>query len=62
LFANANLELQEFTCLNCAHLDRVYPIYQVHIPYAAKTLIQELMAMHIATRLKFDIKKDKHEL
>jgi len=39
LFANANLENQEFSCSNCSHLDKVYPIYQVHIPYAAKTLI-----------------------
>jgi hypothetical protein len=55
LFAQANLENQEFTCLNCSSLDHAFPIYQVNLPYAAKTLIQELIAMHIAPRLKFDL-------
>jgi DNA-directed RNA polymerase beta subunit len=33
-------------------------IYQVDIPYAAKQLLQELMAMHIVPKLYFAPKKN----
>lgn len=62
LFAQANLEKQEFTCLNCQDSNQNYTVYQVNIPYAAKTLIQELISMHIAPRLKFENQKTKHEI
>jgi DNA-directed RNA polymerase II subunit RPB2 len=48
--------------MNCQGLDKAHPIFQVHIPYAAKTLIQELISMHIAPKLKFDLEKGKHEI
>jgi len=49
LFAEANLEKQEFNCRACKRQTR---ISQVHIPYAAKLLFQELMTMNIAPRLQ----------
>lgn len=33
-------------------------ICQVPIPYAAKQLLQELMAMHVVPRLILDVKKN----
>ena len=33
-------------------------IYQVNIPYAAKQLLQELMAMHIVPKMYFAQKKN----
>jgi DNA-directed RNA polymerase II subunit RPB2 len=51
LFAMANLKRSVFKCLSCADGSRVS---QIHIPYAAKLLFQELMAMNIAPRLMTD--------
>ncbi len=52
LICQANLTEQRFECNNCTNTSN---IYQVKIPYAAKLLIQELMAMQLAPRLKTSI-------
>ncbi|KAG8760675.1 DNA-dependent RNA polymerase II [Serendipita sp. 396] len=48
LTAIANLKRQSFECRSCKNKTA---ISQIHIPYAAKLLIQELQAMNIAARL-----------
>jgi DNA-directed RNA polymerase II subunit RPB2 len=48
LFAVANLKRNTFMCSSCKDPSR---ISQITIPYAAKLLFQELMAMNIAPRL-----------
>jgi DNA-directed RNA polymerase II subunit RPB2 len=48
LFATANLKRNSFWCHACNESSR---ISQIHIPYAAKLLFQELMAMNIAPRM-----------
>ncbi|KAL9653030.1 hypothetical protein ABK040_015544 [Willaertia magna] len=48
LFAVANLKQQSFFCTACGNRTS---FCQVHIPYAFKLMIQELMAMNIAVRL-----------
>jgi len=48
LFATANLKKNAFMCNACKDPTR---ISQITIPYAAKLLFQELMAMNIAPRL-----------
>jgi len=66
LFAVANLKRNAFKCTACGDSTR---ISQITIPYAAKLLFQELMAMNIAPRLmtsasdkrdKVDIDYDKY--
>ena len=52
LFAEANVESQEFNCRLCG--ENCSGISQVYIPYACKLLFQELMAMHITPRINFD--------
>lgn len=44
----ANLKKNQFECRSCKNKTN---IYQIHIPYAAKLLFQELMAMNISPRL-----------
>ncbi|KAG7740569.1 hypothetical protein KL930_003851 [Ogataea haglerorum] len=44
----ANLKKNQFECKSCKNKTN---IYQIHIPYAAKLLFQELMSMNIAPRL-----------
>lgn len=44
----ANLKKNQFECRLCKNKTN---IYQIHIPYAAKLLFQELMAMNISPRL-----------
>lgn len=44
----ANLKKGQFECKSCKNKTN---IYQIHIPYAAKLLFQELMAMNITPRL-----------
>jgi DNA-directed RNA polymerase II subunit RPB2 len=47
----AKLKHNQFECRGCKNK---IDIYQIHIPYAAKLLFQELMAMNIAPRLYTD--------
>lgn len=49
LIAQANLAEHRYECKNCQD---TRSIVQVMIPYAAKLLIQELMAMQLAPRLR----------
>ncbi|QPG74030.1 DNA-dependent RNA polymerase II [Brettanomyces nanus] len=44
----ANLKKNQFECKSCKNKTN---IYQIHIPYAAKLMFQELMSMNIAPRL-----------
>ena len=48
LIAVANLRKDFFRCKRC---DSGSNVYQVHIPYAFKLLVHELMAMNLAPRL-----------
>lgn len=48
---NRNLTKQSFECRPCKNKTK---IAQVHIPYAAKLLFQELAAMNIASRMFTD--------
>eukprot|EP00178_Gracilaria_changii_P000678 TRINITY_DN10884_c0_g1_i1.p1 TRINITY_DN10884_c0_g1~~TRINITY_DN10884_c0_g1_i1.p1 ORF type:complete len:123 (-),score=7.41 TRINITY_DN10884_c0_g1_i1:25-393(-) len=55
LMAVANLTKNSYNCTYCR---KMTTIYQVNIPYAAKQLLQELMAMHIVPKLYFPPKKN----
>jgi len=58
LFAIANLKRTTFTCRRCQESSRVS---QIHMPYAAKLLFQELMAMNIAPRMMTDASVEHNE-
>lgn len=62
LMAVANLTKNQYNCTYCKKvlifLTQTTKIYQVNIPYAAKQLLQELMAMHIVPKLFFPQKKN----
>lgn len=51
LQAIAQIKKNQFECRACRNTTK---ISQVHIPYAAKLLFQELMAMNISPRIGFD--------
>lgn len=53
LLAKANPKGHGYGCINC----KTSIIKSVEMPYAAKQLIQELMAMHIVPRLNFENRK-----
>ncbi|GAA5880832.1 hypothetical protein JCM8547_003753, partial [Rhodosporidiobolus lusitaniae] len=53
LTAIANLKKQSFECRACRNKTA---ISQVHLPYAAKLLFQELQAMNVAVRIGFEEK------
>jgi len=55
LMAVANLTKNVYNCTYCRKTTK---IYQMGIPYAAKQLLQELMAMHIVPKLFFPQKKN----
>ncbi|GAA5911569.1 hypothetical protein JCM8208_005679, partial [Rhodotorula glutinis] len=57
LTAIANLKKQSFECRACRNKTA---IAQVHIPYAAKLLFQELQAMNIASRFGFEDKASEN--
>ncbi|TNY22999.1 hypothetical protein DMC30DRAFT_348068 [Rhodotorula diobovata] len=57
LTAIANLKKQSFECRACRNKTA---IVQVHIPYAAKLLFQELQAMNIASRFGFEDKASEN--
>ena len=48
LIAVANLKTMAFECRSC----NSNAVSQVHIPYAAKLMFQELMSMQIAPRIR----------
>ena len=52
LICEANLAEQSFMCKNCVNSSN---ISQIRIPYAAKLLFQELMAMQLAPRLRTSV-------
>lgn len=52
LICQANLAEQRYECNNCTNSTN---ICQVKIPYAAKLLFQELMAMQLAPRLRTSV-------
>jgi DNA-directed RNA polymerase II subunit RPB2 len=52
LICEANLAEQTFLCKNCENTSN---ISQIKIPYAAKLLFQELMAMQLAPRLRTSV-------
>lgn len=48
LTRNSNLKKNQFECRPCHNKTK---ISQIHLPYAAKLLFQELAAMNIAARM-----------
>jgi DNA-directed RNA polymerase II subunit RPB2 len=46
-----NLKRQQFECRGCKNKTK---IAQIHIPYAAKLLFQELQSMNLAVRMFTD--------
>ncbi|EAR95419.1 DNA-directed RNA polymerase II protein (macronuclear) [Tetrahymena thermophila SB210] len=61
LFAKADVTNHKYDCTGCSQGDKKhYKIVQVYLPYAAKQLIQELMAMHIVPRIKVDVTSKKY--
>ncbi|EGR32674.1 RNA polymerase ii second largest subunit, putative [Ichthyophthirius multifiliis] len=65
LIASANLTDHQYICKGCQESSdqkkkNSYKIVQVFLPYAAKQLIQELMAMHIVPRIMVKINKKNY--
>jgi DNA-directed RNA polymerase II subunit RPB2 len=61
MMAEVNHGNNSFICRYCILVKnrKDFKIYQVYIPYAAKQLVQELMAMHIFPKLYFDKNRTK---
>lgn len=52
LFAVANLQNNDYKCKLCEPTKKGARLFQIQIPYACKLLIQELIAMNLAPRIR----------
>jgi len=51
LFASKVIDKDYYSCKSCYNTTRIYPVV---MPYAAKLLFQELMAVNILPRIRFN--------
>jgi len=56
LFAISSKELREFYCRRC---QKGAEVLSIQLPYAAKQLVQELIAMHVCPRMSLDVARYK---